>query len=199
MIDYIMFSEFDIDKGAVVRVQYPRLFPYLQETELSAQMLPDGSHNCIQDATIFVARNNNNHDDENNEEVVEEEEVEDIFYYGFNMYKQKKYENIRRGARVKAIAVMSKSKTCLALKPLLSEALEIVFQLFDHEKNQSHEDNLSDQEVYDKITAQLLHFFEFLFNHINHIDMSHVPNYTETQVIIIIISLLTTCLIYLSI
>lgn len=199
-IDYIFFSEFDIDKGAVVRVQYPKIFPLLQETELSAQMLPDGSHNCQEDSTVFIVRppkknndeqqqqqqqqmhpfdeelvasikhntdpihNNNNN---NNNNSVNKSNNHYYYYYGLNMYKQKKYENIRRGARVKAIAVVGKSKLCLTLKPLLSQALEIIFQISDHAKNQCEksEENqeLTDQMVYDKTTAQLQDFFHYLY------------------------------------
>jgi hypothetical protein len=55
-VDYILFSEFDIDKGSVVRCQWPAPYPFRTETEIAEQALPDGSHNCKEDATVFFFR-----------------------------------------------------------------------------------------------------------------------------------------------
>jgi hypothetical protein len=52
-VDAVLFAEFDIDKGSVLRVQYPR---QISEDEglLAELMLPEGVHNRPQDWTLFM-------------------------------------------------------------------------------------------------------------------------------------------------
>ena len=52
-IEAVLFAEFDIDKGSVLRVQYPQ---QISEDEglLAELMLPEGVHNRPQDWTVFM-------------------------------------------------------------------------------------------------------------------------------------------------
>ena len=52
LVDAVMLAEFDIDKGSVCRVQYPR---EVGDAGLLAElMLPEGAHNHSQDWTVFM-------------------------------------------------------------------------------------------------------------------------------------------------
>jgi hypothetical protein len=51
-VDAVLFAEFDIDKGSVCKVQYPK---EVGETgQLAELMLPEGAHNHFQDWTVFM-------------------------------------------------------------------------------------------------------------------------------------------------
>ena len=52
-IEAILFAEFDIDKGSVLRQQYPEKVTD-DEGLLAELMLPEGTHNHNQDWTIFM-------------------------------------------------------------------------------------------------------------------------------------------------
>lgn len=51
----VVLAEFDIDKGAVVRRQFPTPLP-VSESFLAEQMLPDGAHNRDEDWSMFLVR-----------------------------------------------------------------------------------------------------------------------------------------------
>ena len=52
-VEAVLFAEFDIDKGSVLRLQYP---DKVSEDEglLAELMMPEGVHNHFQDWTIFM-------------------------------------------------------------------------------------------------------------------------------------------------
>eukprot|EP00762_Andalucia_godoyi_P000464 ANDGO_03234.mRNA.1 Protein mesA len=58
LIHALVFAEFDIDKGAVVRCQVPQPLP-IDDHPLAELMLPDGSHLRQEDWTAFVIRPQN--------------------------------------------------------------------------------------------------------------------------------------------
>ena len=45
LIDYIILSEFDIDKGSTVRLQYPNPVPTVNQEEIADHMIMEGVHN----------------------------------------------------------------------------------------------------------------------------------------------------------
>eukprot|EP00164_Ancoracysta_twista_P004242 GFYU01005716.1.p1 GENE.GFYU01005716.1~~GFYU01005716.1.p1 ORF type:complete len:710 (-),score=142.81 GFYU01005716.1:76-2205(-) len=59
-VDYVILSEFDIDKGSVCRFQYPEPTG-VSEGLLAELMLPEGAHNREEDWTIFFL--NRTHED----------------------------------------------------------------------------------------------------------------------------------------
>ncbi|EFC40537.1 predicted protein [Naegleria gruberi] len=253
-IEYIFLAEFDIDKGSIVKVQYPSPYPYATEYSIANLMLPDGSHNCIEDTTVFFLRGNNeinnNHHNENNtsasslnnsnsgnnnssilsngsndggeeakssprnsQEVVEKVDLntslestilssdqviteqskkEEIFYYVLNVQKQKKYEGLRRAARVKSLAIVSKHPYCFSLRDLLSKALDHIFDAYDHtayskerkkDENESlpsslSENNLQQTDLIDGLVQTLV---EHIFETCNSIDLSSMKLYTAQE------------------
>ena len=54
LIDYIILSEFDIDKGSLVRLQYPSPVANVEAGVIASYMLPEGGHNRLQDTTYFI-------------------------------------------------------------------------------------------------------------------------------------------------
>lgn len=54
LVDYVILSEFDIDKGSVVRLQYPSPVPGVEPGIIASYMLPEGAHNRLQDMTYFI-------------------------------------------------------------------------------------------------------------------------------------------------
>ena len=53
LVDAVLFAEFDIDKGSVLRLQYPESVS-TEEGFIAELMLPEGSHNHSADWTVFV-------------------------------------------------------------------------------------------------------------------------------------------------
>ena len=53
LVDAVLFAEFDIDKGSVLRMQYPESVS-TEEGLIAELMLPEGSHNHSADWTVFV-------------------------------------------------------------------------------------------------------------------------------------------------
>mmetsp|Transcript_12445 Transcript_12445/g.31025 ORF Transcript_12445/g.31025 Transcript_12445/m.31025 type:complete len:584 (-) Transcript_12445:117-1868(-) len=51
-IEAVLFAEFDIDKGSVLRCQYPR--PVTDDSLIAELMIPEGVHDRFQDWTIFM-------------------------------------------------------------------------------------------------------------------------------------------------
>ena len=45
LIDYMILSEFDIDKGSTVRLQYPNPVPTVNQEEIADHMIMEGVHN----------------------------------------------------------------------------------------------------------------------------------------------------------
>ena len=45
LIDYIVLTEFDINSGSVVRVQFPSTIPDTDPCQIADNMIPEGSHN----------------------------------------------------------------------------------------------------------------------------------------------------------
>ena len=117
-----MLAEFDIDVGCVVREQYPYELPACRESNiLSDLMLPEGSHKFEEDECFFILHS------PHSEDAAGEDDCK--LSYAFNLVRNKRDSNVRRGAIVKAIALVTSSVDCLdmlwAAKPLLRDALEV--------------------------------------------------------------------------
>jgi hypothetical protein len=62
MIDYIVYSEFDINEGSLVKIEYPNKIG-LEEITLASYMIPEGIHNTIKDIFCFIINKNNKGDE----------------------------------------------------------------------------------------------------------------------------------------
>ena len=62
MIDYIIFSEFDINEGNVVKLEYPEKTG-VSDLILSSYMIPEGAHNTMTDTFTFILNKKTNSDE----------------------------------------------------------------------------------------------------------------------------------------
>ena len=53
MIDYIVYGEFDINEGNVIKIEYPKKTG-VSEMILSSYMIPEGAHNTMNDTFCFI-------------------------------------------------------------------------------------------------------------------------------------------------
>jgi hypothetical protein len=53
MIDYILYGEFDINEGNVIKVEYPGKIG-INETVLASYLIPEGMHNFTTDCFSFI-------------------------------------------------------------------------------------------------------------------------------------------------
>ena len=61
MIDYIIFGEFDINEGNVIKLEYPEKTG-VSDLILSSYMIPEGAHNTMIDTFTFVLNKKINSD-----------------------------------------------------------------------------------------------------------------------------------------
>jgi len=59
MIDYIIFGEFDINEGNVIRIEYPNKIG-ISDMILSSYIIPEGTHNIMTDTFCFIINKTNN-------------------------------------------------------------------------------------------------------------------------------------------
>lgn len=59
MIDYIIFGEFDINEGNVIRLEYPSKIG-ISDMILSSYIIPEGTHNIMTDTFCFIINKSNN-------------------------------------------------------------------------------------------------------------------------------------------
>ena len=62
MIDYIIYSEFDINEGSLVKIEYPNKTG-IPEMTLSSYMIPEGIHNIMNDTFCFIINRKNDGDE----------------------------------------------------------------------------------------------------------------------------------------
>jgi hypothetical protein len=62
MIDYIIFGEFDINEGNVIKLEYPEKTG-VSDLILSSYMIPEGAHNTMNDTFTFVLNKKPNSDE----------------------------------------------------------------------------------------------------------------------------------------
>ncbi|KAI8586833.1 stabilization of polarity axis-domain-containing protein, partial [Geranomyces variabilis] len=147
-VDAILVAEFDIDKGSALTFQYP-CSTGTDAHVLSELMLPDGAHNREEDWTMFLLNQTEAADDESS--------APRPSTYVLNLVRTKHISNVRRGARVKAMAVASRYQWVHVFKPLLVLALD---------------------KFFNEPTIVIL---EELYHAINSMDMSRMPRLSIRQ------------------
>ncbi|KAI8904967.1 stabilization of polarity axis-domain-containing protein [Powellomyces hirtus] len=151
-VDAVLVAEFDIDKGSALSFQYP--VPTGTDVHvLSELMLPDGAHLREEDWTMFLL----NQSDAAKEKAAIAERREEPSTYVLNLVRTKHISNVRRGARVKAMAVASRYQWVHVFKPLLVLALDKFFN------------------------DPTIGILEDLYNAINCMDMTRMPRLSLRQ------------------
>ncbi|OAD03215.1 hypothetical protein MUCCIDRAFT_142140 [Mucor lusitanicus CBS 277.49] len=157
-VQYILLAEFDIDKGANLKYQYPDETG-TDEHILSELMLPDGAHLRAEDWTIFCL--NQLTPDPHQDIAQVKSDTEKPLLYVLNLVRTKHDATARRGARVKAMAICTRHQYLHIYKPVLLLAMEKYFE------NPS------------------LEILESLFEAVNSMDLSRMPKFTwhERQIL----------------
>ncbi|CAO3644707.1 unnamed protein product [Mucor hiemalis] len=157
-VEYILLAEFDIDKGANLKYQYP-CETGTDEQILSELMLPDGAHLRAEDWTIFCLNQlaPDPRQDVEKEEVAEEKPL----LYVLNLVRTKHDATARRGARVKAMAICTRHQYLHIYKPVLLLAMEKYFE------------------------NPCMEILESLYQAVNSMDLSRMPKFTwhERQIL----------------
>ncbi|KAI9479014.1 docking domain of Afi1 for Arf3 in vesicle trafficking-domain-containing protein [Coemansia mojavensis] len=116
-VEYILLAEFDIDRGAILKHQYPRPTG-ADDSHLAELMLPDGAHARESDWTMFFL--NQKTPDESGK-VAEDGPP---LLYVLNLVRTKHDKEVRRGAIVKAMAVCTRHRFIHIYQAILMLALE---------------------------------------------------------------------------
>ncbi|TMW57285.1 hypothetical protein Poli38472_003210 [Pythium oligandrum] len=120
VVDVVLYAEFDIDKGSTLRESYPQALAHYSPEFFADVMLPEGVHNRQQDFTIFFL----NRDSKTTEEATDaEKDPLKEFMYCLSVVRTHHDATVRRGARVKAVALCSRQKFCFAFKNVLEVAV----------------------------------------------------------------------------
>ncbi|KAF3285443.1 hypothetical protein TWF173_009569 [Orbilia oligospora] len=118
-VDYILVAEFSIDKGPTMEYQYPA--PISGDEHMLAElMLPDQTHRRNQDWTVFFLHKE--------EEETEDDPGQQPLIYVLNLVNTKRDNRIKRGAKVKAMAICTRHSFLHIYKPILLLALEEYFK-----------------------------------------------------------------------
>ncbi|KAJ2848010.1 hypothetical protein J3B02_004043, partial [Coemansia erecta] len=116
-VEYVLLAEFDIDRGAILKHQYPRPTG-ADDSHLAELMLPDGAHARESDWTVFFL---------NQKAPDESGRVADggaPLLYVLNLVRTKHDKEVRRGAVVKAMAVCTRHRFIHIYQAILMLALE---------------------------------------------------------------------------
>ncbi|KAI9500693.1 docking domain of Afi1 for Arf3 in vesicle trafficking-domain-containing protein [Coemansia spiralis] len=116
-VEYILLAEFDIDRGAILKHQYPRPTG-ADDSHLAELMLPDGAHARESDWTMFFL--NQRAQDESGKIS----EGGPPLLYVLNLVRTKHDKEVRRGAIVKAMAVCTRHRFIHIYQATLMLALE---------------------------------------------------------------------------
>ncbi|KAI7889577.1 docking domain of Afi1 for Arf3 in vesicle trafficking-domain-containing protein [Mucor mucedo] len=157
-VQYILLAEFDIDKGASLKYQYPNETG-TDEHILSELMLPDGAHLRAEDWTIFCLNQLTPDPDQDIVKQVQSEEKP--LLYVLNLVRTKHDATARRGARVKAMAICTRHQYLHIYKPVLLLAMEKYFE------------------------NPCMEILESLYEAVNSMDLSRMPKFTwhERQIL----------------
>ncbi|KAF8476970.1 docking domain of Afi1 for Arf3 in vesicle trafficking-domain-containing protein [Kalaharituber pfeilii] len=122
-VEYILVAEFEVDQGPLMEHQYPTAISG-DEHMLAELMLPDQAHLYEQDWTIFFLHRD--------AEQVEGKEADSTgqppLIYVLNLVITKHDASVKRGAKVKAMAICTRHPFLHIYKPILLLALEEYFK-----------------------------------------------------------------------
>ncbi|KAM0787441.1 hypothetical protein ACM66B_003521 [Microbotryomycetes sp. NB124-2] len=140
-VSHVLVAEFDIDQGSVLRHEFPQ--PTGTDEHLLAEhMLPDGVHDRAEDWTVFYLNQipaltvkpasrtvlESQHGVTQQTESSRSQDSDNGLLYVMSLVRTKKDATVRRGALVKAMAVVSHHPFIQVFKPVLVLALEDYFR-----------------------------------------------------------------------
>lgn len=159
-VEYVLTADFDIDSGPTVRYQYPSLIQGDQHL-IAELMLPDQSHVRTEDWTVFFLYHQHGHTKLEYHIQNENDKTKASKLYVLNLVNTKFDKDVKRGAIVKAMCIVTPHPFFHVFKPLLLLALDEYFK------------------------TPTVHCLRKLYESINSIDLSRIPalNYFERQIL----------------
>lgn len=155
-VDHVLTAEFDLDAGPLVRHQYPEIIR--GDRQLMAElMLPDQIHDRTEDWTIFFLYKRKGSDQLEYYIDDEQDKEESQKVYVLNLVNTKFDSSLKRGAQVKAMAIVTRHPFFHVFKPLLVLALDDYFK--------------------SGTDTPLIH----LYNSLNAMDLSQVPQFSVSE------------------
>ncbi|ORY79505.1 docking domain of Afi1 for Arf3 in vesicle trafficking-domain-containing protein [Protomyces lactucae-debilis] len=167
-VEYLLVAEFDIDRGPTIAHQYPEVLSR-ESNVLAELMLPDQTHVRSEDWTIFFLQRNAIAGDpllkiNEHSESSTEDSAEDNLLYVLSLVNTKHDKSVKRGAQVKALAIVTRHAYLHVYKPVLLLALD---------------------EYYKNPTLSTL---EVLYQSVNAMDLSAMPKLNELEKLILVAS-----------
>ncbi|KAI5808786.1 docking domain of Afi1 for Arf3 in vesicle trafficking-domain-containing protein [Peziza echinospora] len=155
-VEYILVAEFEVDQGPLMEHQYPNAISG-DEHMLAELMLPDQAHLYEQDWTVFFLHR----DAEQLEGKHFDPTGQPPLIYVLNLVITKHDATVKRGAKVKAMAICTRHPFLHIYKPILLLALEEYFKF--------------------PVTETL----EKLYTAVNEMDLSYMPHLSvlESQIL----------------
>ena len=141
MIDYIIYSEFDINEGSLVKIEYPNKTG-ISEMTLSSCMIPEGIHNTMKDTFCFIINRNNEGDESIIKEIKRTQneltKIRTIKYldFQFSMFYQNnikdKYFLLKEIYNFNSLS--NNWETLKTIQPLIQENKQIFLKIIQNEK-----------------------------------------------------------------
>lgn len=123
-IDYVIASEFHVDKGPSLILLYPSELPGLSDLSFFAElMIPDQIHKRPEDYTFFLLHKNFATGKFQYKYSPTESEAEPVFVY--TLVNNVEDPTVRRGSVIKALSIVTKLLYFKNFKPLLFVALDL--------------------------------------------------------------------------
>lgn len=159
-VEYVLTADFDIDSGPTVKYQYPSSIKGDQHL-IAELMLPDQSHVRTEDWTVFFLYHRKGHTKLEYHIQDEKEKHAASKLYVLNLVNTKFDKDVKRGAIVKAMCIVTPHPFFHVFKPLLLLSLDEYFK------------------------SPSIACLKKLYDSINSIDLSRIPklNFFERQIV----------------
>lgn len=159
-VEHVLAAEFDIDSGPTVKYQYPTSIKG-DEHLIAELMLPDQSHVRTEDWTVFFLYHQKGHTKLEYHIQDEHKKQSASKLYVLNLVNTKFDKDVKRGATVKAMCIVTPHPFFHVFKPLLLLVLDQYFK------------------------SPGIDSLKQLYDSINSIDLSRVPqlNFQERQIL----------------
>ncbi|WPK26696.1 hypothetical protein PUMCH_004056 [Australozyma saopauloensis] len=123
-IDFVVSSEFHVDKGPSLVLLYPNEIPGLSQLNFFAElMIPDQIHKRREDYTFFLLHKNFSSGEFQYKYNPTESEADPYFVY--TIVNNVEDDSVKRGSVIKALSIVTKLVYFKHFKPLLLIALDI--------------------------------------------------------------------------
>ena len=117
LCEFVLASEFDIDKGSTLRHAHPSEVPGYEKSYFAETMLPEGAHQWEEDWTTFLLNRNG--------EMGAVGEAEEKLLYCINCIRTSHDKTAKRGAVCRSLCVCSRFHFVHIFKPSIGNCLTL--------------------------------------------------------------------------